>query len=270
MSNYLVTGATGTLGEALVKELLKSKAHKIVILTNDENQIVNFREKYKDKSLRFFLGDIREYDRLIRAFNGVDYIIHTAALKHVDIGELNPIDMVKTNILGTKNVIEAAIDCKVKKVLNISSDKAAEPSNLYGATKLCSEKLTIEANVYSNKTKLSAVRFGNFIGSRGSVFDKLKDQLMYTITDTKMKRYWIEPEVAARYCLRFLKVMNGREVFIPKMRETFLIDELQKQPWYDKSKMLTITGIRPGEKLSEILWSKHEKVKEIKDYYVIA
>lgn len=269
MSNYLITGGTGSLGTALVEELLKQKAHKIIVLSNDENQIVNFKQKYKDKSLRLFLGDIREYDRLVRAFHKVDYIIHTAALKHVDIGELNPIDMVKTNILGTKNVIEAAIDCKVKKVLTISSDKAAEPSNLYGATKLCSEKLTIEANVYSDQTKLSAVRFGNFIGSRGSVFDKLKDQLFYTITHKDMKRYWIKPSVAAKYCLSFLKCMKGREVFIPKMRETYLLDELKSQPWFDSKKKIVYTGIRQGEKLSEILFSQHETVKDFKDYYAI-
>jgi UDP-N-acetylglucosamine 4,6-dehydratase len=270
MSNYLITGGSGTLGEALTKELLRQKAHKIAILTNDENQIVEFKEKYKSDSLRYFLGDIREKDRLKRAFYKMDYVIHSAALKHVDIGENNPEEILKTNILGTMNIVGQAIDSEVKKVLVVSSDKAADPSNIYGQSKLFAEKLSILYNVYTSRTKISAVRFGNFLGSRGSVFDKLKDQLVYTITDTKMKRYWIDPSTAARYCLRFLKIMKGKEVFIPKMREALLIDEITNQPWFDKNKEFVITGIRKGEKLREKLWGEHEKVKEIKDYYVIA
>lgn len=271
-SSYLITGGVGSLGTALVDRLLKTNAKKIVILDNNEWQMSVAKKRYTDKRIRYFLGDVRDYGRLKRAFNGIDFIIHTAALKHVDLGEGNPMEMVKTNIEGTENVIQSAIDCKVKKVLCISTDKACNPNNLYGATKLCSEKITVDGNVYSGKrgTLFSAMRCGNFIGSKGSVveyYDSLVSQgkKQLPLTDEQMTRFWITLPEAAEFTLLCLRNMQGGEIYAPKI------------PAYSMKKLISerygmpykIIGIRPGEKLYELMISDQEPYIEKDWCYII-
>jgi UDP-N-acetylglucosamine 4,6-dehydratase len=250
-SNWLITGGCGSLGTALVEALLKTRAKKIVIFDNSEYEMSLAIKKYKDKRIRFFLGDIREYDRLKRAFNKVDAVIHTAALKHVDIGETNPGEMVKTNIIGTENVIKAAIDCKVKKLLCISTDKACNPTNLYGATKLCAEKYAIDGNVYG-KTKISAMRCGNFIGSKGSVIEYFDNLVLagakwLPLTDVNMRRFWIKISDAAEFALNVVKDMSGGEVYCPKLKAKSVKDIIA----LDYGLPYKVIGLRPGEKLNE-------------------
>lgn len=262
MNNILITGGTGSLGKALIAGLLKTDCQRIVSLSNSEKEIVDAQSLFKDDRVRFFYGDIRDNDRLSLAIKGCDTVIHTAAMKHVPIGENNPFEMVKSNIIGTQNVISACIGNNVTKLLHISTDKAASPSNLYGATKLCAEKICIDANIYSGKdgTIISAMRFGNFIGSSGSVFDIWQHCTNeYPITDLEVKRYWISLEMAAYFCLRSLSVMTGGEIFIPKMKEAKLADYVKEQPWYSNLPF-KVTGLRKGEKLEEILWADHEEV----------
>lgn len=267
-SSYLVTGGSGSLGTAIVELLLKTKAKKIIIYSRDEFKQHEMKLKYNNDRLRFFIGDIRDYDRLYRAFKEVDCVIHTAAMKQITSCEFNPFEAVETNIIGSKNIIDAAINAKVKKVIAISSDKAASPSNLYGATKLCSEKLFIDGNVYSGDkgTKFSCIRFGNFIGSRGSVipiWENSKDAL--PITHKDMTRYWIEKDVAAKFCLDMLEIMEGREIFIPKM-DKIPIAEMARR--YSLLPFKEI-GIRKGEKMHEILFNDTEFPEDKNKYWVI-
>lgn len=270
----LVTGGTGSFGKNFIKYLLKhSAAKKIIILSRDEyKQHLMAQEVNGGPRLRFFLGDVRDLPRLQRAFHGVDIVIHAAALKQVPTLEYNPFEAVKTNILGSQNVIEASIDQGVSKVLLISTDKAAQPVNLYGSTKLCAEKLFISGNVYADRaTKFSSVRYGNVIGSRGSIVEiLLKDRNTQTvhITDERMTRFWLDLEKIFKLVLFALEHMEGGEIFIPKapsMKVSDLFDAIVPQA---KKK---VTGIRPGEKLHEVLVTPEEArhTIELEDYFVI-
>lgn len=273
----LITGGTGSFGKACVKILLKTyKPETVRIYSRDElKQWEMRRELHNDKRLRFLLGDVRDLERLRRATEGVDILIHAAALKQVPACEYNPIEAVRTNIDGATNIIDAALDNNVAKVLAISTDKAVNPVNLYGATKLCSEKLFVQANNYRGKyrdTKFSVARYGNVLGSRGSViplFEHQKQSGMITITDERMTRFWIALPKAVEFVLSSITLMQGGEVFIPKL-PSMKVSELAKV--IAPEAKVTIIGQRPGEKLHEHLITKEEsrEVYELKDRYIIA
>lgn len=251
--NVLVTGGTGSFGKHYIKTILAQDVKKVIVFSRDE-----FKQSQmeKDPRLRFFIGDVRDLERLRRAFVDVDVVIHAAALKQVPAMEYNPTEAVKTNIEGSKNVIEAAIDRGVKKVIGISTDKAVNPINLYGATKLVMEKMFMAANAYSgHKTKFSCVRYGNVIGSRGSVipfFEKLKERGIkrYPITHLEMTRFWITLDQAVQLVLIAEKEMQGAEIFVPLIPSCKITDLARA---IDPTCEFEVTGIRPGEKLHELL-----------------
>lgn len=227
-----------------------------------------------DERVRYFLGDVRDIDRLERAFNSVDYVIHAAALKQVPALEYNPIEAIRTNILGTQNVINAAIDTGVHKVIVLSTDKAVNPINLYGATKLCAEKLAIASNAYTQKkrTMLSVVRYGNVIGSRGSVLELFRGQQAagepFTITHPEMTRFWVSVEEAVHFVLSRIEDMQGGEIFIPKLERKKIWDlALELDPEHPR----TFIGIRCGEKLHETLinWDESAYAEDRDSYYII-
>ncbi len=269
----LVTGGTGSFGKNFVKHLLaNSEAKKVIVFSRDELKQSVMQAEIDDPRARFFLGDVRDLPRLLRAFHGVDIVVHAAALKQVPALEFNPFEAVKTNVIGSQNVIEAAIDRGVEKVLLVSTDKAAMPANLYGSTKLCAEKLFVAGNAYGDgATRFSVVRYGNVVGSRGSIVEKLirdKDAHTVHITDERMTRFWIDLEQAFDIVLYGLRHMEGGETFIPKaatMKLTDLFDII-----VPKAKR-NIIGIRPGEKLHEILLTPEEARHsvELDDYFVI-
>ena len=219
----LITGGTGSFGQEAVKILLKkSKLKKLIVFSRDENKQYEMSKQYpNEKKLRFFLGDVRELSRLMVAFQGVDYIIHAAAMKHVSASEYNPDECIKTNIDGSQSVISAAIERNVKKVIALSTDKACNPINLYGATKLCAEKLFVNANQYSNKTSFSVVRYGNVIGSRGSVIPYflglIKNNEVLPLTSKEMTRFFIPTSLAVKFVLKRLNDQLGGELYIPKI-----------------------------------------------------
>ena len=268
---YLITGGTGSLGTELVKKLLKIKYKKIIVFSRDEYKQYLMKKELDSKDIRFFIGDIRDKERLHRALNGVDYVIHCAALKHVSTGEYNPFEVVQTNIIGAQNLIEASIDNNVKKVLAISTDKAVNPSNLYGAAKLCSDKMFIGGNVYDPKIQMAVVRFGNFTGSRGSVveyFRQLKREGVkeFPVTDLGMTRFFISLEDAAQKTLNILDIMKGGEIFCPKM-ESKSIRRVAKD--IETNATLKIIGAREGEKLTEELILESDKAYEYEGFYII-
>ncbi len=256
----LITGGTGSFGKAFVERALQSKAKKIIVFSRDEQKHYEMDRVIKDRRMRYFVGDIRDRDRLMTAFRGVDIVIHAAAMKHVPICEYNPIEAVQTNVNGAKNIVEAAIACEVEKVLSLSTDKAVSPANLYGATKLCMEKLVISANAYAGEgsTRFSCVRYGNVMGSAGSVIPLFRKQMQaggLTITDARMTRFWIEMSEAVALVLRGLELMTGGEIYIPKL-PTSDIETLAEAvaPGVPRKEV----GIRPGEKLHETLVSAEE------------
>lgn len=269
----LVTGGTGSFGKNFVKYLLEySEVKKIIIFSRDELKQSRMQLEIKDDRLRFFLGDVRDLQRLQRAFNGVNIVVHAAALKQVPTLEYNPFEAVKTNILGSQNVVDAAIDQKVEKVVLISTDKAVQPINLYGSTKLCAEKLFISGNAYAlgNKTKFSCVRYGNVIGSRGSIVEMLlknKNKKVY-ITDERMTRFWLTLEKSFTLVLFALDNMKGGEIFIPKVPSMKLVDLFEVVVPGVKREII---GIRPGEKLHEILLTEEEARHsvELEKYFVV-
>jgi len=270
----LVTGGTGSFGYKFVSKALELGAKKIIVFSRDELKQYEMQKQFEgQKKLRFFIGDVRDKDRLYRAFNCVDIVIHAAAMKHVDACEYNPFEAVKTNIHGAQNVIEAAIDCGVEKVIALSTDKACSPVNLYGATKLASDKLFVAANSYvgDKKTSFSVVRYGNVVGSRGSVvpfFKSIKHTGVLPVTDERMTRFWITLEQGVHFVLDSLNRMNGGEVFIPKIPSMKVIDLAKAiAPECD----IKIVGIRPGEKLHEamIMEDDARHTLEFDDYYVI-
>ncbi len=269
----LITGGTGSLGQKLTSTILKYNPKAIRIYSRGEFLQWEMKNKFQDSRLRFFIGDIRDKERLERALIGCDTVIHTAALKQVPSCEYNPIEAIRTNIDGAVNVINASLDNEVKKVLAISSDKAVQPINIYGATKMCMEKLFINANVYSahRPTIFSCVRYGNVIGSRGSVVPKFNEQRLsgtVTITNSKMTRFWITIEQGVDLVLFALNNMGGGEIFLPKlksMRITQLAEIVAPDCKHD------IIGTRAGEKIHEILMTLEEstRAREVNGYYVI-
>jgi len=272
----LITGGTGSFGKKFTKIVLKKfKPKKLIIFSRDEMKQYEMRKEFsnaKYKNLRYFVGNVRDASRLHRAFNGVDVVVHAAALKIVPTAEYNPFEAVKTNIIGAENVINVAIDNGVKKVIALSTDKAANPINLYGATKLCSEKMFVAANNYSPwGTKFCVVRYGNVFGSRGSVvpfFKECSKKGVVPITDRKMTRFWITLEQGVNFVLSCLKDMEGGEIFIPKIPSMKVTDLAKAICPNCKQKII---GIRPGEKLHETLLGEDDGPfsYEFKDRYVI-
>lgn len=274
--SILVTGGTGSFGRKFVKTLLENtEARRVIVFSRDELKQSEMQREFSkhDERLRFFIGDIRDLERLQRAFHGVDYVIHAAALKHVPILEYNPFEAVKTNILGTQNIISAALDQGVQKVVLVSTDKAANPANLYGATKLCAERLMISANAYSgvNGTRFGIVRYGNVFGSRGSLVKILEEQKIkgeVTLTHEEMTRFWITLDQGVNLVLMALEKMHGGEIFIPKIPSMRIKDFIITIAPNCK---MVVTGIRPGEKLHEVLITQEEArhTKEFDKYFVI-
>jgi len=252
----LITGGTGSLGRAIVNEAINRNAKKIIVYSRDEYTQVEMGRILDDPSIRYYIGDVRDYTRLYRVMDSVDFVVHCAALKHVDVAERDPIEAIATNIDGARHVINAAIDRGVKKVLAVSSDKAVNPINLYGATKLCADKLFIAANAYSpKKTAFSVIRFGNFVGSRGSVIEyfrrlKSKGSLTLPITDCRMTRFFIKLQDAAELCLDMIPTIDGGEVITPKMPAYYMYRVAQH---IHPEATLALCGIRPGEKITEDL-----------------
>ncbi|MFS0575529.1 UDP-N-acetylglucosamine 4,6-dehydratase (inverting) [Sporosarcina sp. 179-K 3D1 HS] len=269
----LVTGGTGSFGKKFIRKVLTEDVKKVIVFSRDELKQYEMKQEFTDPRIRFFIGDVRDKDRLYRAFDGVDIVIHAAAMKHVDACEYNPFEAVKTNIHGAQNVIEAAIDRKVEKVIALSTDKAASPVNLYGATKLASDKLFVAANSYvgDKDTKFSVVRYGNVVGSRGSVvpfFKKIKETGKIPVTDPRMTRFWITLDQGVQFVLDNLERMQGGEIFVPKIPSMNIVD-LAKAIAPDCD--IEIIGIRPGEKLHEamILEDDARHTREFDTYYVI-
>ena len=275
-SSILITGGSGSLGKSLVEELLNNtSARRIVIYSRDELKQFHMRNLFKDNPrLRWFIGDVRDRDRLKRALHGVEFVIHTAALKQVDTGEYNPMEFIKTNVLGSQNVIEASIDAGVKKVVALSTDKASSPINLYGATKLTADKLFVAANNYSivYGTAFSVVRYGNVMGSRGSVipfFQELaKSGKPLPLTDVRMTRFWISLQNAVQFVMDSFDLMAGGELYVPRIPSMKLIDLAEA---IAPGSEIREIGMRPGEKLHEEMISTDDSRRTllIGDRYVV-
>lgn len=274
-STVLVTGGTGSFGKKFIDVMLKEyHPHKIIVFSRDELKQHEMQAAgFNDPSLRYFLGDIRDLQRCRRAFEGVDVVIHAAALKQVPACEYNPMEAIKTNILGSGNVIDAAIDAGVKNVVALSTDKAVNPVNLYGATKLAAEKLFVQSNAYagSKHTRFACVRYGNVVGSRGSVvpvFLKQRASGKVTVTDERMTRFWISLEGGVRFVIRAVENMHGGEVFVPKIPSMTVTDLARA---IAPEATIEYIGIRPGEKLHEVLISEDEarQTVELEDMYVV-
>jgi UDP-N-acetylglucosamine 4,6-dehydratase len=274
--DILITGGTGSFGHAFIKTILERYSpNRLIVFSRDELKQFNMQQTFPPASypsLRFFLGDVRDEGRLRTAFRGVHYVVHAAALKQVPAAEYNPFEFIKTNIIGAQNLINAAIDCGVEKVVALSTDKAVNPINLYGATKLCSDKLLVAGNAYvgSNTTKFSVVRYGNVLGSRGSViplFLKQRESGTLTVTDPRMTRFWITLAQGVEFVLMAMGKMKGGEIFVPKL-PTMTIGDLARAicPQCE----LNIIGSRPGEKIHEILIPRDEarNTVEFDDYYI--
>lgn len=271
----LVTGGTGSFGKKFTRMVLdRYDVNKLIIFSRDELKQAQMRAEFGDNpKLRFFIGDVRDKERLYRAFDGVDIVIHAAALKRVPECEYNPFEAIKTNVIGAQNIIDAAIDRGVSKIVALSTDKAVNPINLYGATKLCSDKLFIAGNSYvgGKDIRFAVVRYGNVVGSRGSVvplFMKLKNTGKLPITDPRMTRFWITLEEGVEMVFTALEKMQGGEVFVPKI-PSMKITDLAKAIAPECE--LEIVGIRPGEKLHEslITASDARHTLEFDNYYII-
>jgi len=271
----LVTGGTGSFGKKFIELILKEyQPAKVIVYSRDELKQHEMRAGgFDHPDLRYFIGDIRDRDRLKRALNGVHYVVHAAALKQVPACEYNPMEAIKTNILGSSNVIDAALDAGVERVIALSTDKAVNPVNLYGATKLAAEKLFVQSNFYAagTSTRFACVRYGNVVGSRGSVvpvFLKQRQTGTVTITDDRMTRFWISLEQGARFVIRCLEQMQGGEVFVPKIPSMRVIDLATT---IAPDAKVNIVGIRPGEKLHEALISEDEArtTVELDDMFVV-
>ncbi len=270
----LITGGTGSFGRKFTEIILKRyRLKKLIIFSRDEMKQYEMRQQFDDECIRYFIGDVRDIDRLHRALPGVDVVVHAAALKIVPAAEYDPFEAVKTNVVGAENVINAALDNKVEKVLALSTDKAVNPVNLYGATKLCAEKMFVAANNYSGpaKTSFSVVRYGNVFGSRGSVipfFKKCRESGEVPITDEQMTRFWITLEQGVEFVLNSIKEMKGGEVFVPKIPSMKIVDLAEAICPGCRKK---IVGIRPGEKLHETLLSSDDGIHsyEFDDKFVV-
>ena len=276
----LITGGTGSLGQALTKRLLEMDAHAIRIFSRNESKQIEMENNIKDDRIRFFLGDIRDLQRLTRATEDVDLVFHAAALKHVPKIEYNPFEAIKTNVVGSQNVIDACLTNDVEKVVCVGTDKAVSPLNTYGATKLLMEKLFVAAKNYLNpekhRTVFLAVRYGNVLGSSGSVIPKFIEQIKankpVTITDPKMTRFSITMDEALDFIFNATKIGKGSEVFVPKLRAYNIVDVKNALTELLSDTGEKITGIRTGEKLHETLINKDEirYSWEFKNMYMIA
>ncbi len=274
--SILVTGGTGSFGKKFIKVLLeKYKPKKVIVYSRDELKQFEMQQVFNDECMRYFIGDVRDEKRLARAMEGVDYAVHAAALKQVPAAEYNPMECIKTNVQGAQNVIDAAIACNVQKVIALSTDKAANPVNLYGATKLCSDKLFSAANnlVGARPTRFSVVRYGNVVGSRGSVvpfFRKLiaEGAKELPITDPRMTRFWLRLEDGVEFVLKNFQRMQGGEIFIPKIPSMRITDLCEAIAPGVPTKII---GIRPGEKLHEVMCPAdlYYDTLEFPDHFVI-
>ena len=276
----LITGGTGSLGQALTKRLLKMDPQAIRIFSRNESKQIEMESEMNDNRLRFFIGDVRDYDRLVKAVEDVDFVFHAGALKHVPKIEYNPFEAVKTNILGSENVINACLNNNVEKAVCISTDKAVSPLNIYGATKLLMEKLFVTANNYLNpekhRTKFFAVRYGNVLGSSGSVIPlfikQIKSKKKISVTDPNMTRFSITMNEALDFILQATKLGIGSEIFVPKLRAYYLQDVKETLFEMLENTGEEIIGIRPGEKLNETLINS-EEIRyswEVDDMYMIS
>jgi UDP-N-acetylglucosamine 4,6-dehydratase len=276
--NILITGGTGSFGKKFVQIVLENyKPERLIVFSRDELKQFEMSQRWNAKKypcIRYFLGDVRDRERLIRAFHDVDYVVHAAALKQVPAAEYNPAEFIKTNITGAMNVIDAAIQNNVKKVITLSTDKACNPINLYGATKLCSEKLFIAANVYRKigQDKIfTVVRYGNVVGSRGSVVPFFKERAgtgILPITDPRMTRFWITLDQGVHFVLKVLELAKGGEIFVPKIPSMKITDLARAIAPHCHHETV---GVRPGEKIHETLVSEEEGryTVEYKQCYVI-
>ena len=275
--SVLVTGGTGSFGRTFVEVVLRElRPKKLIIFSRDELKQHEMRQQFPDTGdspVRYFLGDVRDRERLYRAFYGVDVVVHAAALKQVPACEYNPFEAILTNVMGAKNVIDAAIDCGVKRVMALSTDKACQPVNLYGATKLCAEKLFVAGNAYAGDrdTRFACARYGNVVASRGSVIPVFLEQRRngrITITDPAMSRFWITLEQGVRFVVACIEEMHGGEIFVPKIPSMTIL-ELSRTVAPDCE--VDVIGSRPGEKTHEILVSEDEArhTLELDDKFVI-
>lgn len=279
--SILITGGTGSFGQRLAKRLIQEdECKKVIILSRDEWKQWEMKESdplFNHPKMRYFLGDVRDANRLIRAFNEVHYVVHAAALKQVPAAEYNPSEFVKTNVIGAMNVIDAAITCRVEKVIALSTDKSVNPINLYGATKLCSDRLFVSGNSYvgaSGKPKLGVVRYGNVLGSRGSVLPFWKKKLddgatSLPITDKRMTRFWITLDQSVDFVMKSFGRLRGGEIFVPKI-PSMKIEDLADA--FAPDVPHTYTGIREGEKLHELMIGSEDSRHTIEydDHYMIA
>jgi UDP-N-acetylglucosamine 4,6-dehydratase len=275
--NILITGGTGSFGKKYTKTILERyKPKRLVIFSRDELKQYEMQQTFNDSCMRYFIGDVRDGERLTQAMNGIDYVIHAAALKQVPAAEYNPMECIKTNIHGAENVIKAAIANNVQKVIALSTDKAANPINLYGATKLASDKLFVAANnmVGKDRTRFACVRYGNVVGSRGSVvpfFKKLIDEgaASLPITHAEMTRFWITLQQGVDFVLKNFERMHGGEIFVPKIPSVRIMDLAEA---YAPQLETNIIGIRPGEKLHEIMCPADDShlTFEFNDHYVLS
>jgi len=271
----LITGGTGSFGKKFVEIMLREyHPRRLVILSRDELKQHDMREAgFDHESLRYFIGDVRDPSRLQRAFSGVTVVVHAAALKQVPACEYNPFEAIQTNIMGGRNVIDAAIDQGVGRILALSTDKAVNPVNLYGATKLCAEKVFVQANAYAGArdTRFSCARYGNVVGSRGSVIPVFQEQRKrgrITVTDPRMTRFWLTLEQGVRFVIRAIEQMQGGEIFVPKIPSMRLVDLAEAVA---PGCAIEFVGIRPGEKLHEVLLSEDEarNAVELDEMYII-
>lgn len=276
-SVILVTGGTGSWGQELIRKLLLQKPEKIIIFSRNESSQVNLKRELNDPRVSFCIGDIRDKDALVKACEGIDYIFHLAALKHVPVCEEQPLEALKTNVLGTKNVIDAAIENRVKKVINISTDKAADPVNFYGMTKAIAERLIIDANNHNVETRFINVRGGNILGSSGSVLQlfmkQLKEKSQIRITDKRMIRFFLTTQAATELLLTAASEGKGGEIFVLMMKACKILDmaEVLIETYGITDAELIETGGRPGEKLSEVLISPFEASHSVilQDRYIV-
>jgi len=274
--NILITGGTGSFGKQFVRTILKKyRPNKIIIYSRDELKQFEMAQKFNDNCMRYFIGDVRDLPRLQKAMVGVDFVVHAAALKHVPIAEYNPMECIKTNVMGAQNIIDACIDNNVKYTIALSTDKAASPANLYGASKLVSDKLFVAANnlTGSHKIKFSVVRYGNVLGSRGSVIPFFKNLIAegatsLPITEPKMTRFWITLQEGVNFVLTNFARMQGGEIFVPKIPSMKMTDMAQAIAPTLKQEVI---GIRPGEKLHEVMCPQDDShlTLEFKDHFVI-
>lgn len=275
-SSILITGGTGSFGKKYVKTILQRyKPRRLIVFSRDELKQFDMQQQYNDPCMRYFIGDVRDRERLVQAMRNVDYVIHAAALKQVPAAEYNPTECIKTNIHGAENVIYAALENNVSKVIALSTDKAANPINLYGATKLASDKLFVAANNMAggHRSQFSVVRYGNVVGSRGSVvpfFQQLLDRgaVSLPITDERMTRFWISLQQGVDFVLNNFQRMQGGEIFVPKIPSVRIVDLAKsiapELPFH-------VVGIRPGEKLHEIMCPSDDShlTLEFNDHYVL-